>query len=73
MQVIKHELIELTQEQINDYKNDKMDIVAFQLVTIFYEAYGVKMKDTFDTKINSKGEQRIIDGNGFFEDNYEIK
>lgn len=72
MNITKHQLIELTQEQIEDYKADGMDVVAFQLVTIEYSFYGRTMSDTFDAKIDSKGRQFIISGNGFFEDGKEI-
>lgn len=72
MNITKHQLIELTQEQIEDYKADGMDVVAFQLVTIEYSFYGRTMSDTFDTKIDSEGRQFIVSGNGFFEDGKEI-
>lgn len=72
MNITKHQLIELTQEQIEDYKADGMDVVAFQLVTIEYSFYGLTMSDTFDTKIDSEGRQFIVSGNGFFEDGKEI-
>lgn len=72
MNITKHQLIELTKEQIEDYKADGMDVVAFQLVTIEYSFYGRTMSDTFDTKIDSEGRQFIVSGNGFFEDGKEI-
>lgn len=72
MNITKHQLIELTQEQIEDYKADGMDVVVLQLVTIEYNFYGRTMSDTFDTKIDSEGRQFIVSGNGFFEDGKEI-
>tara|TARA_B110000014_G_C19886911_1_gene458940 strand:- start:518 stop:733 length:216 start_codon:yes stop_codon:yes gene_type:complete len=48
------------------------DIVAFQLVTFAYNAYGKAMESILDTKIDKSGKQTVIEGDGFIKTGYAI-
>lgn len=48
------------------------DIVAFQMVKFTIDFWGNKETFVLDTKILKNGEQRVISGNGWIEDNYKI-
>ena len=71
MNAIKIEKMQITEVPQKNQKIEKC--VAFQKIKITYIFYGKIMVDFFDTKILKNGKQIIINGNGYFNDGYEIK
>lgn len=42
------------------------------MIEMTYSFYGKEIVDYLDTKILANGTQRVINGNGFIKDGYEI-